>query len=129
MNIQWINPAITRNRAAGRAGTVGVGIVSKEDTRPVLSVTLFAATLKSAGLAIGDKVRVGVGAGAVALVKDDKGVTITKAGGKKAASGTGAIRVMMTEADAIALGIPTGERRDAPDFTLTDDGVLVLRGE
>lgn len=129
MNIQWINPAITRSRASGRAGTVGVGVVSKEDTRPVLSVTLFAETLKNAGLAIGDKVRVGVGQGTVAIAKDTKGVTITQAGGKKANSGTGSIRVMMSDSDAVALGIPSGERRDAPDFTLTDDGVLVLHGE
>lgn len=119
----WINS--TRNRSAGRAGTIAILPASKEDPRPVLHVTLFADTLQKAGLAIGDKVRVGIDGAAVGIRKDDSGVTISRAGGKSAHSGTGVLRIQLPPATPIGDIVP-GVRHAADSAEVIEGGTLVL---
>lgn len=123
MTFNWINT--TRNRSAGRAGTVAILPASKEDPRPVLHVTLFAEALAKAGLAIGDKVKVGIAGTAVGISKDVKGVTIGRSGGKNANSGTGALRIQLPNRGEVDDIVP-GVRHAADSAEVIEGGTLVL---
>lgn len=123
MMFNWINT--TRNRSAGRAGTVAILPASKEDPRPVLHVTLFAETLAKAGLAIGDKVKVGIAGTAVGISKDAKGITIGRSGTKASNSGTGSLRIQLPPAMPIGDIVP-GVRHAADSAEVIEGGTLVL---